>query len=462
MTNGDPPMIFIWDFIRGLRPYNDRAIEREWSSEEDCENNPVAPLVAMQEMPEQSVMIYSNAQRFIGDGAVMQAIWNLRDSNASQGRTLILLGTGIDLPSELRSDVVSFDDPLPTEEELKEVVQERTEEWHGAHAAEDIKVDWEASDKLTGHAATALKGCSRFAAEQLTSLAMTRDEFSMDDLRHQSRRMIEQTRGLYFEMGDETFDDIGGLDFAKEFGRRYFEGPRRPAVVVRVEELEKSMAGTEGDLSGTSGDSLQVILSAMEDNGWNGILAYGAPGAGKSIYAKSLANSHGALPMRFDVNDCKGSLVGQSERQIRDAMKVIETIGGDRVFFIASVNKLENLPPELQRRFRSGVWFFDAPGEQERATIWDIQLKAHGIEAEDVPDEDGLTGADIRNICEMAHALNCSLKDALRFVVPLKKQSPNAIANARKNADGKFISANTGGAYRMLKSTSGRVTKAKT
>ena len=449
---GDPPAPCVaWDIVRGMYGLNEAGATAlaEIQGAEQLPN-PVLALRQGADLPPGTTLCVANAQRYIQDAPVMQAAWNLRDRYKASRRTLILLGREMALPVELQTDVVEFDEPLPSEERLEEIAQKLI-------ASVADRVDWSLTPEGIRETAQRLKGTSAFAAEQLLAMAVRKSSLDTDCLDTQAKRLIEQTPGLTFERGSETFDDIGGLTAAKTFGRRLFAGPRRPSVVVRVEELEKAMAGTRGDLSGTSSDALQVILSEMEDNQWSGMLAYGAPGAGKSLYSKTLANTHAAKAIRFDLNATKGSLVGQSEQRIRQALKVIKTLGGERVFFVASVNKLDGLPPELQRRFRCGVWYFDAPGEADRLAIWRLNQQRYKLESDDYPDSRDLTGADIRNICEMAFALGCDYQEALNYVVPLKTQSPGAITAARRDADGRYLDAHNGGVFRCSQdATSGR------
>ena len=439
-----------WDLVRGYHALNKEgavALTTDMGAEEQAaEGDPVEALKLALQLPESAILVFLNGQRFIKDAAVMQAVWNLRDEFKRDARTLVLLGPDFELPPELQTDVVEFDEPLPDEARLRDIVS-------GIFGHAEDQLQFEITPELVGSVAASLKGCSAFAAEQLVAMALRKDRVDVEHLNTQARKLIEQTPGLTFERGEETFADIGGLDFAKEFGKRIFAGPRRPDVVVRIEELEKAMAGsTGGDLSGTSSDALQVLLSALEDNNWNGLLAAGPAGGGKSLYAKSLANTHGAKAIRFDINATKGSLVGESSRKIRAAMKVLHTIGGERVFFVASVNRLDSVPPELQRRFRAGTWFFDIPTADEAKEIWKINRARYGIDAKDTePKLADLTGADIRNICEMSFALSCPLKEALDYVVPLKTQSPGSIKEARDYADGRFISAANGGVYKRSK-----------
>jgi hypothetical protein len=470
-----PPML-TWDIIRGLRPLNEpghAAIATMTDVVDNSKFDIVATLAKLGEtggLPAGACLFVHNAARYLSEGKsalVVQAVWNLRDIFKADRRMLVLLSPQFSMPIELQTDVVFLDDPYPDDGKLQEIVREVVAAAEADSKAKGVEFSLKATDDIVKKSAAKLKGTASFAAEQLIAMAVRPDRIDGTYLDIQAKKIVGQTKGLTFESGTETFDDIGGLGFIKEFGGKLFGGPEPPAVIVRIEELEKSMAGAKGDLSGTSGDALQVILSEMEDNGWSGLLAYGCPGAGKSIFAKSLANTYEAKPIRFDVNSTKGSLVGQSEANIRQAMKVIKTIGGSRVFFVASVNRLESLPPELQRRFRCGVWFFDVPDAKERKAIWDINLKrfghhkmlkSPGLESlwrsgpTESTDEDDLTGADIRNICEMAYQLGVTLPEARKFVVPLKTQSPDAIVAARAMASHRFISASLGGVYHSTSS----------
>ena len=453
--NGDAaketPLI-VWDVVNGVVGRNEaglKAIVKCWppnpqTGENGTKNNLMKTLVGAGGLPERSILFVQNSHAFVKSDQIphVQATWNLRDCFKTDNRTLILLAPQFPLPDELRNgDVVELDEPLPDDDALRGIIRREFGR---------TPPPFEHGDEVVEKLAQSMKGCAAFGAEQTMWMNCTSAGVDWAGLSCSVQKTIEQTAGLVYESGTETFSDIGGLEFAKRFGEQMFAGPRRPALIVRVEELEKSMAGAAGDLSGTSQDSLQVMLSEMEDNEWSGLLAVGPAGSGKSLYSKALARTFDARPIRFDLNACKGSLVGESGRKIRAAMKVIKTIGGDRVFFIASVNRLDGLPPELKRRFRRGLWFFDLPNEQDRKRIWQIQRKRWSIDIKDkAPDEDDLTGADIRNICETAYSQGISLKDAMQFVVPLKVQDPDSIEAARRQANGRYIDANKGGVYKL-------------
>lgn len=57
-----------------------------------------------------------------------------------------------------------------------------------------------------------------------------------------------------------------------------------------------------------------------------GILLLGIPGTGKSLIAKSIGNLWQFPLLRLDMGKIFGSYVGESERNIREALKIAETI----------------------------------------------------------------------------------------------------------------------------------------
>lgn len=464
--NGEQTAALQWDYCQGMRALNKlgeqvRSQVVKADPEIGQEIDPsvgrpdVAVLMVGRVKPPNDngvVVFLAMAHRFFEEIGFVQALRIVRDKLKQDGRTIVLMGESMRLPIELRGHVVVMDEPLPDDAELLEIArgvyQDNAE-------AMDVKLD----DWKLGKVAETLRGTFAFAAETLSAMALRPEGFDHETLTSYARRQIEETQGLSVDRGGETFDDIGGLVQAKRLGELRFNGRRRPRLVVRIEEVEKAMAGAKGDLSGTSTDILQVLLSTMEDENWSGMLAYGAAGSGKSLFAKSLANTFGVIPMRLDVNACKGSLVGQSEQNVRAAMKVISAIGGNDVFFVASMNRMD-IPAELRRRFRAGVWFFDTPDEQERNAIWKVQMAKYDLpgdggsgilqEQKEV-DEPDMTGADIRNICELAHELELPLAEAKDFCMLLKHSAPESIQEVRRQANGRYNSASYPGRYRMDK-----------
>jgi len=166
------------------------------------------------------------------------------------------------------------------------------------------------------------------------------------------------------------------------------------------------------------------------------------------LTSKAVAASWGFPLIRFDIGAVFGGIVGQSESNIRQALKVAEAAspcvlwideiekglagaGGSGnldsgttqrvfgtiltwlnevtrpVFVVATANNLLNLPPELKRKGRfDEIFFVDLPGDDAREQIFEIHIRAAEGEAAlehcDIPKlasaTHGWTGAEIETL----------------------------------------------------------------
>ncbi len=165
-----------------------------------------------------------------------------------------------------------------------------------------------------------------------------------------------------------------------------------------------------------------AFTSKAEDFGLKapkGVLMLGVQGAGKSLCAKAIATAWHQPLLRMDPSVLYASYIGESERNLRDALRQIEamspvilwideiekgfasaasqsTDGGlskrmfgtlltwmqeheAPVFVIATANDIEALPPELLRKGRfDEIFFVDLPTENVRKEIFAIHLKKRG------------------------------------------------------------------------------------
>nr|MDO8115960.1 AAA family ATPase [Candidatus Sigynarchaeota archaeon] len=174
-----------------------------------------------------------------------------------------------------------------------------------------------------------------------------------------------------------------------------------------------------------------------------GVLLMGIPGTGKSLTAKHIAGKWKMPLLRFDMGAVFGSLVGQTERSMRQALHIVEAIapavlwideiekaistGPDLdsgvskrvlgslltwmqekqapVFVIATANDTSKLPPELMRKGRfDEIFFLDLPNIEERAEIFRVHVARVGRSADDFDIEnlaemtDGFVGAEIEQV----------------------------------------------------------------
>ncbi len=471
-----PIPIVQWDAMNGLAGLNQAGVDalvkiigadvepEQWPA---LTANPGVALALMAQLPGElrtgkdltqrgSIAFALNLHRYFRDepgsnnGQVVQGIWNLRDTYKANRRTLVpIVPPGSRLPAEIAQDVIVFDEPYPDDEALKGVVIEQIKS-AGLPDLETAVLDG---------AVDALRGLSAFSAEQVTAMSLTKDGLDVDELWQRKIKVIEQTDGLSVDHGPETFDDVRGLANFTEFSLGLIRSKRSPTLYVQIDEIEKSFAGLgtrggPGDNTGTTQDRLGVMLKEMEDNGWTGLIAIGHAGTGKSLVTKALANTatkltgRRVLSVALDLGALAGGIVGESERKARTAMKVIRSLAaGGRVCFVATCNGIDELPPALRRRFKLGTWMFDLPERAEKDGMWEQYLAKFGIKKQPRPDDTDWTGADIRNVCDVADNLECTLEKAVQYMSFVAKSDPEGIARLRRQADG-FVSASRPGTYR--------------
>jgi hypothetical protein len=83
-----------------------------------------------------------------------------------------------------------------------------------------------------------------------------------------------------------------------------------------------------------------------------------------------------------------------------------------------SAFSIATLSPELRRRFTLGTFFFDLPKGEERHAVWKISESRYGV-AGQRPDDDGWTGAEIKECCREAYRLRMPITESARHVVPV-------------------------------------------
>ena len=442
--NGGSPKLQ-WDFCQGVKPINEEgsaALAAANIDPEDTVANPAGMIQSALQLPPKTILFVKNAQRFIDDVGFIQAVCNCRDAFKADKRTLVLMGVGITLPPELSTDVFTIDEELPDEEQLRQVIAD-------AYRA----IDREADEETLQRGAGALKGISLFQAEQITYTSLTPDGLDFDEVWNQKKSAVEQGPGMELYRGIDAFDQLGGLQALKDFCVRSINNRRNNNPLFRPK----------------------------------GVFLLGVPGTGKSAFAKALGNETGRPTLLLDVGALMGSLVGQSEENTRQALKVVYAMSpcilfcdeiekafsgvgdsGDSgvstrlfgtfltwlndhtsdVFVVCTCNDISKLPPEFSRAERfDGIFFLDLPGESERAQIWDIFERLYEVEKQERPNDEGWTGAEIRACCRMSAILGVSLVDAGVYIVPVSSTSKEKVDSLKNWARNRCLDANQPGMF---------------
>ena len=383
-----------------------------------------------------------------------------RDVLMRTGKCILLLSPMVDIPDALQHDVMTLNDPLPADDEIRETINDS---WEAVkHADDTLK---KPAKKALDRAVAGLRGLSAFEVGQASSMSLVEHRaLDAEDLHSRRNSMVDSMPGLSVDVFKGTFSDIRGIGRARWFADRLFGGPEAPSVLLRIDELEKKMGGNANDYEGgaTKGDELQVLLTEMEDNNWSGVIAYGPPGSGKTLWTRAMGPTHGAQTFNLDLGGTRSKYVGESEQNIRAAMRTVKAIGGERVYVVATCNELDNLKPELKRRFTDGVFFFDLPTAEELADLWTLYRKQYGIDPDEpTPESDQWTGAEVRNACRLAHRLQIPLAEAAAEIIPVIESDPEGIERRRKQADGRFKSASNPGVYRIADAGTGEASGAR-
>jgi hypothetical protein len=443
-----PYSLILWDCLKGWQGLNDaggKAITQtlaKLGAQNEVTRVLTECLVMADSLPEDSILFISNAHLFWGnDPNVIQGVWNLRDTFKQGGKMLILLtGSGSILPMELSNDILVLDEPLPTAEILQACVKS---------IFEFAKLPEPKAEVLDG-ATKALIGLPYFPSEQSVAMCIDKKagKLDIDQLWERKRQAINQTRGLQVLSGKETLDDIGGLNQVKQYLCQVCEGLNPPNLILFMDEIEKGFAGSGTDMSGVSTKQLGTMLEWTEDKQIRGILSLGIPGVGKSALAKAIGNKYGIPAIKFDIAAMESGIVGSSNEYLRNAQGMIDSISGGRVLMLATCNSVNSLPPELKRRFSAATFFFDAPATQdERNKIWDIYKQKFGMTDSELPNDEGWTGAEIKNCAYTAHTLKLTLKQAGQYIVPVTVSDKARIDALRRDSSGKYLSASYDGIY---------------
>lgn len=460
--------LLVWDSMHGLAALNGTEISKKaivlaYAGADPQMTIPIAETLRLLENDEiqDAIIFIANAHlHWATDPNHIQGIWNLRNPFKSNGNTLVLLSSpGAKLPDELTSDVLVLEEPLPTLPELKQFVLD-------TYKYAKIPESQYPSDAVIARAQDALIGLPAFPAEQAIAMCLelergdkkdskkvTGGTLDTKELWERKRGIINQTPGLTINKSSMTLDDIGGLDSVKVYMKAVMEGRNPPKVILFMDEIEKALAGTGTDMSGTKTELAGSLLTWMQEKGVRGVIFNGIPGVSKSALSKGLGGTYQKPVINFDIAAMQNSLVGASGSQMRGAQKVAEAVAGNMegsILAIATCNGMGALSPEMLRRFNLGIFFFDAPTRDEKDVIWKIhRAKNHIVESDVNAPDKGWTGAEIEQCCIKAYELNWTLLQASKYIVPVTQSAPDVIAATRAGANGKYLSASRDGVYQM-------------
>lgn len=373
-----------WDCATGVTAYDGTAKEIGQNGAD-----PAEALKAVRNVRTRQVWIFRDLPAWLRDPSVMRSLRSLARSLTmaprEQARAVIVLTPSADIPPELAGHAIVIEWPLPDREEIAELLDA---------AIKALPDDMRESACPNGTRDQAIDAAVGLSAEEAQacyakSLVATR-RIDPAVVASEKKRVIAREKVLeWHDPHPAGLDAVGGLDALKDWlkSRRSAFSPAARAYGLPAPK---------------------------------GALLVGVPGCGKSLTAKAIAAAWQMPLLRLDMGALRSKWVGESEGNIRRALKVAETVapcilwldeiekamagasqgaadGGvsadalgsvlswmqDRagaVFLIATANDVSALPPELLRKGRFDELFFvDLPTEEERRAILLTACQAHGI-----------------------------------------------------------------------------------
>ena len=357
-------------------------------------------------------LLIKNAEEEMKDAkniAYIKKIAETRYSNLDYNFTIIVVSETETVPKELEKFTSILDIPNMSKDEIEKYILKFSKD-------NNIKVD----EKDIGEVAISLKGLTKLEIDHVLNMIIeSKNNISIsgrDIIIKEKGQIIKKSSILEIIDFKEKIEDIGGLEGLKEWLKS------KAQVFRRLDEAKKFGVDTP-----------------------KGVLLVGMPGCGKSLAAKASARLFNVPLLRLDIGRLLGKYVGESEHNMRVALKTAESIspcilwideiekafaginqdGGasditkrlfgqfltwlqekeNTVFVVATANDITAFPPEFLRKGRfDEVFFIDFPNEEERERIFEIHLEKRGKLTDDIDINElakateGYCGADIEEV----------------------------------------------------------------
>ncbi|WP_405356699.1 AAA family ATPase [Fusobacterium animalis] len=344
--------------------------------------------------------------------AYIKKIAETRYSSPDYNFTIIVISEAETVPKELEKFTSILDIPNMSKDEIEKYILKFSKD-------NNIKVD----EKDIGEVAISLKGLTKLEIDHVLNMIIeTKNNISIsgrDIIIKEKGQIIKKSSILEIIDFKEKIEDIGGLEGLKEWLKS------KAQVFRRLDEAKKFGVDTP-----------------------KGVLLVGMPGCGKSLAAKASARLFNVPLLRLDIGRLLGKYVGESEHNMRVALKTAESIspcilwideiekafaginqdGGasditkrlfgqfltwlqekeNTVFVVATANDITAFPPEFLRKGRfDEIFFIDFPNEEEREKIFKIHLEKRGklndkIDIKELAEKTiGYCGSDIEEVVKM-------------------------------------------------------------
>lgn len=365
---------FRWTVTEGLQAF-------------DPNDQPSYPVVKSQEIlnyiktsARDSLFVLLDFHPFLTDNVHIRFLKDIALGYSRHYSTVVIVGSTLQIPVELRQFTACFRLPLPTPDELRAIVLDVAGEWGADHGRREVKTTNKALDLLVRN----LAGLTATDARRLAAKAINDNgvisESDLPEVTRAKYELLARDSPLTFEYETAKFAEIGGMSRLRnwlEIRKTFF----RDAVPEHLDPPR-------------------------------GMLLIGVQGCGKSLAAKAAAAIFGVALLRLDFGVLYSKYYGETEKNLRLALETAEVmapcvlwldeiekgmaVGDDDdglsrrilgsvltwmserqrpVFIVATANDISRLPPEMVRKGRfDEIFFVDLPSPQNRRIIFEIHF----------------------------------------------------------------------------------------
>src|SRR6185503_2155705 len=286
--------VFEWSYSTGMVPAGTSIQSQKHRNA--ATKDPLLALDQVIEQVEPAIFIFKDFHPFLTrtNFAITRKLKEIALHLKNSYKTIILISPLLEIPTELEKEVTVLTFPLPTRDDLAELLDRIVED---VRQFKQVKIDLDEQGRE--RLLQAALGLTLGEAENVFAKIIVKDErLSGDDVAEvfaEKQQIIRKNGLLEYYATNETFANVGGLRVLKEW------------------LAKRAVAFTD--------QARAFGLPAPK-----GILMLGVQGCGKSLCAKAVSSLWQLPLLRFDMGRMFGSLVGSSEENVRRAIAVAESV----------------------------------------------------------------------------------------------------------------------------------------
>lgn len=265
--------IHSWDLVKGFK--SDTIHEKI--------ENPAEALNRLSGLPDKSVVFMLDFHKFLESVQVFRMLKNTIPSLKGASKHIVFISPVVNLPVEVEKDITVLDFDLPSANQLIELAE---------GIVKDNALEFPVNREDIGSA----KGLTMDEAENTLSLSVIQHgKYNRASIEDHKLQTIKKS-GLLELINPKPLDQLGGLDLLKKYVENRKEGYRK-------DDLPEP----------------------------KGILLVGPPGTGKSLASTVIASVLSFPLVNFSLSAMKGGIVGETQKNMKKATKIIDALYGSVV-----------------------------------------------------------------------------------------------------------------------------------